>query len=666
MPRLTGTIRKDTGDLRVVAYPGDNTVLLAMSLADTAVDNLAGFAIWRTAGGKPEEPLSNRLSFDIAVTADTTPQQRKWTPSPEAPFQKFRWVDVPPFEFDADITYRVMAKYFTGTGKALRDGPEATVTISPPQLVHSNFRIAFTRGYASSQAYADKFHNAPIRPAGPKTPDFDTTPYVKSGQYEWLGASARRQVFKFLDECTKDTSCKVDVLAYDLDEPDVVKTICAFGKRARAILDNAPLHMPTKKGDNPPEVKAAQLVTTALGAANVKRGHFSRYQHNKVFIKRDSGGKAQKVLFGSMNFSVRGIYVQANNVLVVDDAKTAQYFADAFDNAFENATATNVSTSKFEKAPFAKTYNTISAANSATLPQSAVALSPHADATQSLAAVSASIRAAKSSVLFAVMEPTGSGPVLDSLRDIAAQPIIFSYGTVQTDAGLAVQDSNGAMGDVVPFDYLKDKVPPPFTEEWSGKGPGEKGGMTIHHKFVVVDFNGDKPTVFTGSSNLSKGGEEANGDNLIRIDDPVVAGLYAIEAVRLFDHYSFRKAMRNATHVQPLSLWYPGKPNAPTPWYKPYYDKQSIKLRDRCLFAEEPLPPGVQPVKDVDWASLDKLAAAAAKKQAQARKNKTAAKAKKPSGKPKPAGKKTVKKKKPVAKKKKKKTAATRKRKARR
>jgi hypothetical protein len=32
-------------------------------------------------------------------------------------------------------------------------------------------------GYISSQAYADKFTNAEIRPAGPKTPDFNTKPY---------------------------------------------------------------------------------------------------------------------------------------------------------------------------------------------------------------------------------------------------------------------------------------------------------------------------------------------------------------------------------------------------------------------------------------------------------------------------------------------------------
>jgi hypothetical protein len=132
--------------------------------------------------------------------------------------------------------------------------------------------------------------------------------------------------------------------------------------------------------------------------------------------------------------------------------------------------------------------------------------------------------------------------------------------------------------------------------------------MHIHDKFVVVDFNGDNPTVFTGSSNLAAGGETANGDSLVMIEDEAVANMYAIEAVSIFDHYQFRKVMKNAPAAQPFTLWYPGKPGAPDPWWKVYYDKSNMKLRDRYLFADLPLPAGVLTVKKVDWASLAKLA----------------------------------------------------------
>ena len=62
-----------------------------------------------------------------------------------------------------------------------------------------------------------------------------------------------------------------------------------------------------------------------------------------------------------------------------------------------------------------------------------------------------------------------------------------------------------------------------------------------------------------GSSNLAAGGERANGDSLVMIEDSSIASLYAIEAVRLFDHYHFRHNMSQATEASPLTLW--------RPWY---------------------------------------------------------------------------------------------------
>ena len=112
------------------------------------------------------------------------------------------------------------------------------------------------------------------------------------------------------------------------------------------------------------------------------------------------------------------------------------------------------------------------------------------------------IRGARSSVLFAVMEPKGGGPVLGSLREIAEHPSIFSYGTVETDSGLAVQNPNGAMGDMTGFAALNKNVP-----AISRKNSTVGQASTSMSKFVVVDFNGANPVVFTGSSNLAAGGE---------------------------------------------------------------------------------------------------------------------------------------------------------------
>jgi hypothetical protein len=602
------TFSADNGDLHVVIYPGDNKILIAMSLQGGAVNttdkNLAGFAIWRKHDGKAEEILANRINFGAPAHGGQAPE---WTDSDKAPFQKFRWVDVPPDGFDVPITYRVQALYFTGQNFQTKAGPEVSIKVAPAIQLHSKFRPAFTRGYIASQAYADKFNNKDIRPTGPKTLDFDTKPF--EAQYAWLGADARTELFGFIADCEKDTTAKVDVFAYDLDEPAVIAAICQMGKqgRLRAILDDAPLHSkPSKSGVMPLEITAAQRIIAAAGASNVRQGHFNRYQHNKVFIKRDAQGKAQRVLFGSMNFSLRGIYVQANNVIVVDDANVAGMFASAFDDAFTN----NVKAKPFQADKISQGYMPGSTTDTPELPKFSLALSPHKSFSISLGPMSQRIRSAKSSVFFAVMEPTGQGPVLDSLRTIAAQPTVFSYGTVETDKGLAVQSPDGEMGVMTSFAALTKNVPEPFKKEFNG-GPG----MHIHDKFVVVDFNTDNPTVFTGSSNLAAGGEEANGDSLAMIEDQAIANMFAIEAVALFDHYHFRKVMQTATPSQPLTLWYPGKPNAPDPWWKAYYDPTRIQMRDRLLFANLPLPSGLAATKNVDWSAVDAAAAKGGKKK---------------------------------------------------
>ena len=592
----------NSNGLSVVIYPGDNKILIAMSLGDGDVSdsdkNLAGFAIWRKYDGKPEQILQNRIGFTVGVNNQTTAETREWTDSDKAPFQKFRWIDVPPDGFDSGITYRVQALYFTGQGSATKPGQEVTVKATPVRRLFGKFVPAFTRGYIASQAYTDKFGNKDIRPPPPKTADFDTKPFEP--QYAWLGADARQQLFDFIADCEKDTTAKVDVFAYDLDEPDIIAAICRMGKqgRLRAVLDNADLHSkPDKKtGALPIEVTAAKMIIAAAGAANVRQGKYARYQHCKVFIKRDASGNAQKVIFGSMNFSVRGIYVQANNVVFVDDPKTAGMFAAAFDDAFKN----NVSAPPFRKDPIAQGYMVCSPAATADMPKFSLALSPHTDPQMSLGPMSDRIRKATSSVFFAVMEPTGQGPVLDTLRTIAAKPTVFSYGTVETDKGLAVQSPDGEMGLMTGFAALTKNVPQPFKKEFNGGA-----GMHIHDKFVVVDFNTANPTVFTGSSNLAAGGENQNGDSLAMIEDAAVANMFAIEAVALFDHYHFRKVMAAVTTQEPpLTLWFPGKPNAPTAWWKAYYDPTKIQMRDRYLFAALPLPAGMTATKNVDWSAL--------------------------------------------------------------
>src|SRR6516164_7294202 len=556
---MTSQVSQFAG-LTLTAYAGDGAVLLAFDLDQSMQQDLAGFAVEYTDPDGQTFPVLNRLSFAQAITSATTPEQRVWTPTIQAPLQKFHWVHFPPDVKPGTFTYKATAMLFQpGSETALSAGPSAEIGVElmPPQP--GPFQLGFTRGYISSQAYATQFHNQPIAPV-PPTFDFDTSTY--QAQYRWLGFHARRLVFDFLAETLADQGLSLDVFAYDFDEPDIIRQLGQLGPRLRLYLDNSASHI----GDTAREPKAHEWLTAQ--GAQVKVGHFQRFSHDKVFIQK-RGTTALKVLSGSANFSVRGLYVQSNNVFTFDDPATAALYEQAFQQSWD-------SPSGFATSQLAASWHDCGGHDG--LPHYSICFSPHHDASVSLDRVASAVTGATSSVLFAIMEVgTGSGVLLDAIRALPSRRELYAFGTTQRlDGSLNVQKSgNPYDATFIPFSYLSKQVPAPFRAEWDGGV-----GQVIHHKFVVTDFNGDNPLVFAGSSNLAAGGEEQNGDNLVCFTDRDIATRYAIEAIQLVDHYRFRAAMQRATDAQPLQL----QPRS-AHWASDYYTPDSPKFRERTLLA---------------------------------------------------------------------------------
>ncbi|MGB9243458.1 MAG: phospholipase D-like domain-containing protein [Candidatus Acidiferrales bacterium] len=548
--------------LTLTAYPGDGAVLLGFSLdpAELKTHDLVGFSIECTPpAGKPFF-LENRLNFANPVTSSTTSAQTPWTSSENAPFQKFHWVHFPANVLPGNFHYEVTARYCQGSNMA--DGPKATVAVELAPPAGGNFELGLTRAYISSQAYASKFGNKPIRPL-PKSLDYNTQPFQP--QYEWLGYHARKMIFDLLGECLADPSITVDLFAYDLDEPDIVDKLEALGTRLRAVLDNAPLHLGAAL-----EVIAHTRLVKSAGAGNIIQGHFKRFAHDKIIIAKKNG-KAVKVLTGSANFSVRGLYVQANNVLLFSDPKVADQYEQVFQSVFTNMP-------KFSSSPLASKWFDFPNEGGG-VPDFSVSFAPHKVASVSLAQVQQALNNAKSSVMFAIMELQGGGTVLKTVENLHTNGKVFSYGMTQSVKGFTVYKP-GQPGVLVPFAALIKNVPPPFNQEFTG-GPGQ----VIHDKFIVIDFNDKNPVVFTGSSNLAEGGEQSNGDNLLAIRDARVAEVFAVEAIRLVDHYQFRAAAQAATQVHPLMLSPCGSPKK---WWARDYDSNDMYNVQRELFALGP------------------------------------------------------------------------------
>jgi phosphatidylserine/phosphatidylglycerophosphate/cardiolipin synthase-like enzyme len=560
------TAAKNTADgLSLVAHRGQGAALLAFDVDGSLASDLAGFAVRYRSPEGDEQPISNRLTFADPITADTSPAERQSisTPTHQAPLQKFHWVHFPQRVPPGKFTYTATAMLFkSGSEDEIEAGPETSIDIDLKEDDHANFDLGFTRGYVSSQAYAELFHNAPLYP-DPQTFNFASTDYVD--RWQWLGFEARELVYGLLDEALTSPGARLDVFAFDLDEPDIIRALGQLGPRLRLFLDDSESHVHHTGHEDPPEVGAKAALVDSAGAANVKSGHFGALAHDKIFILTRADG-SKKVLSGSANFSVRGLYAQSNSVFVFDGGDAADRYAAVFDAVWQQPAALGAS-------DLAAQWFDIGGAG---MPDSAVSFAPHHDSGVSLERVAAAIDAAESSVLFAIMDiGNASGLVMERIEALGARQGLYAFGTTQNLSGdLKTTTPTDPDSPFIPFAYLQSKLPPPFQSEFSGGA-----GITIHHKFVVCDFNGQGPVVYAGSSNLAAGGEQRNGDNLVEFRDPVVATSYAVEAIKLIDHYRFRAVQRSATSQEPLRL-----KKRSEQWSKDYFDPNSPRFVERQLF----------------------------------------------------------------------------------
>jgi phosphatidylserine/phosphatidylglycerophosphate/cardiolipin synthase-like enzyme len=561
---------EERSDLRVKLWRGERMCLIGMDAEEPEPD-LVGFSIEvRSPGQTTFQPLRNRLNFSYDKPVHEAVNGFKNFPSTDAPFQKFRWIHFPEDPKEGTYVYRVTKQHMPSSGKLVA-GTSITLDIPLNSVIYDNFLdLGFTRNFASSQAYVEKFgNNANVIPV--HASDSFKFAKVPGDVYEWLGFEAYEMIFGFLDEVVKDTSLTLDVFAYDLSEPDIVKRLEAIKGRLRIIIDNSGEHGPASSGES----QSAKFLAHSAGARNVKRMHFIKLQHNKVFIaKRD--GKPVKVLFGSTNFSFRGLYVQANNAMIVHAPEAAELFETAFDVAFKDPKS-------FPSDPISRKWHLVQVAEKPVLH---FCLSPHESADLSMNPVAGAIDQATSSVLFAIafLYQTKSGPVRNSINRLMKKNV-FSYGISDKKGSLDVKKPDGSIG-LVKFAYLAKNAPEPFASEWSGGA-----GIHEHDKFVVTDFNLPTAKVFTGSSNLSPSGEEGNGDNLVMIEDQKIATSYAIEAIRIFDHLQFRSRMQDAlakkqkSPSKPLILKKPTAISGKPAWFEDFYKEGSQAENDRKLFS---------------------------------------------------------------------------------
>lgn len=557
-------------------HRGDGMALLAMNWKKgEPPPDFVGFAIeYKEPNGQKFFALKNRLCFPGA-DGGVNPNRLSTRLSP---IQKFRWVHFPRnAELEGEFTYRVMPVFMNAQDE-LSYGEFQEVAIELRRETYpGKLNVAFTRGFVSSQAFVDKYESAgqintllPAKAAQGLT--FKPTHPKTDEALAWMGFEARSAILEVLDEAIADGQAQVRVVAYDLNEPGVVSRLEKLGKRVKVIIDDDGDHGKPSSGER----EAERRLVKSAGAANVKRQHMGKLQHNKTIVV--DGPSVHAIVCGSTNLSWRGFFVQANNAIVMRGPKPVKRFRQAFDAYWENEN---------DAAAFGNTmaaqFTPIGLAGI----DAQLGFSPYSAKNALLAKIGADIaKNTTSSLLFSLaflyMTP---GPIRDAIAKVVKANKVFVYGISDRDAtgkgpgGIELQKPDGRRA-LVSAAALEKNVPAPFKQEPTGGG-----GTRMHHKFIVIDF--DKPTarVYMGSYNFSAPADRQNGENLLLIRNRRIAVSYAIEALRIFDHYHFRVVQAEAKKAKKeLALAKPPRKAGEKPWWsEDYTDPRQV--RDRELFA---------------------------------------------------------------------------------
>lgn len=582
----------------VYAYKGDAMTLLAFDLDKNKTKGFVGFTIKVSADNRTFY-IYNKMKFKKEIKLHRKPANANAQLSSEfSPIQKFRWIHVPSTihyidnPYFGDYTYAVTPRYIED-GKLLPPDEELTVnvTIDVAPFKDGDITVGFTRSFISSQAFGYHFGNKlNLKPkdagltfdikaqAGMakrfnrETGKNEDTPFTYEEIHQYLGWQARDRVMEFLDEVLDDNTLKLDVFAYDLNEPTIIEKLLELAKqgRVRILLDNYPNHI---KPDCAEMLFDAAFREIAQSEDDIYRGKYGSQAHSKVFIqrKKNAAAKAVKVLTGSTNFTTNGLYINANHTIVFNNNKVAQVYADSFDASFsdENMAA-------FKKSAIASTDYTF---NDAALPDMTIRFSPHPKKYVDgfFKQITDKILNAESDVLFAVMLDESKSDILAALHQQVKAEDVFTAGITDVRNGMQLYKPGRKTGIRISGISIATKLPKPFNDII--KVPGL--GHNIHHKFVVVDFKGENPVVYCGSSNLAYNPEQQNGDNLLEIRDKDVVTAFAIEAIRLVDHFSWlNRLVQEEAREDEMTLYDDSEAKK---WFKKYYNPNDLKFLERTL-----------------------------------------------------------------------------------
>ena len=536
------------------AYTSPTLVLLAMDWPDGAkFSDFLGFSILRAPGFHPGEKdgyLVNKISFS-APTEDSAP-----LPSNLAPFQKFMWWDAGINDADRGKTFTYTITPVRGTGpNDLAAVAEAatTVTVRLPNVEEDGISTWFNRAVVSSQAFKREFPD----------PEKQIDDVMK-----WLANGLQTAFPKILAKANE-----VNGAIYHLTDKEwVMPSLKGFKGKLSLIYED-------RKNDQTDAPAIKQLKSASFEGKGRSK---TNIMHDKFLVDVKNG----RVLMGSANFTPEGLTCQANLLHIFNSQQLAQLYSKRQLLLRGDPTVANTAAGAAWSKPIK--------IGSATV---RLFFSPEpANKRVSIDTVVKAVKAAKSSVMFCMFDPTDPqlirallatgdrGKLLygmlnsisdpskskaakkDNLSDSGEAPRAPSEATT-----VKVQLFNRSRKDkkVLAYSYFRPgDTPAGFLPEFSTVDlssrstlpppkSGKKGGppaVHIHHKFIIIDADTDQPTIYTGSANLSKNSTNHNDENLLEITgSTALARTYLAEFMRIYEHYRAR-ALWNIAHPAAAKL----------------------------------------------------------------------------------------------------------------
>ncbi len=299
-----------------------------------------------------------------------------------------------------------------------------------------------------------------------------------------------RALIELIDSATQTIDIAVYRLTYEL-VVEALARVCSRGVRIRIVSENEEALNNEIIYRRLQALPCVELRTDA--AADSKQGRFATLMHHKFAVFDGS-----TVWSGSLNWAARELHYDANNIIVIRDARIARIYTQEFEEMFQHG---RFSEEKYGGRIFTRlsTYD---------------------------------LEGIRVGVYFT---PSGASQkiVLDALRQAKhmIQIAMFAFTDDLIMKALAEARARGVQVDAV-WDFRGwERFEDSEMDDALYLGIGVVDALPglVHHKFAIIDGR----TVLTGSTNWSDSGFFRNDENLLAIESPAIAAQFAQHFERL-------------------------------------------------------------------------------------------------------------------------------------